>query len=201
MIAGVCLIICAFAVVWNNMEESRQAANASHAILSSIRLPAVQEAVLSPSARPEPAYHLNPEMEMPSKIIDGHAYIGVLEIPKLNLSLPVMSEWSYPALKIAPCRYKGSAYTGDLIICAHNYEQHLGRLNELTHGDTIRFTDMDGNLFVYEAVHFEQLRKNQTVEMLSGEWDLTLFTCATGGQKRVTVRCVLVEEQPIVGGF
>jgi sortase A len=27
--------------------------------------------------------------------------------------------------------------------------------------------------------------------MESGDWDLTLFTCTTGGQSRITVRCVL----------
>ena len=59
-----------------------------------------------------PEYLRNPEMEMPVEEIEGNGYIGLLEIPALGLSLPVMSEWSYPNLKLAPCRYSGSAYTG-----------------------------------------------------------------------------------------
>lgn len=198
MVVGACLLICAFVMIANNTLESRQAAQASQVMLSSIRLAARPEP--EPSAPLptviEPAYRLNPGMEMPTEIIDGQACIGILEIPKLDLTLPVINDWSYPALKKAPCRYKGSAYSGDLIICAHNYDQHFGHLKELTYGDAIRLTDMDGNVFIYEVVQFDQLRKNQTAEMLQGEWDLTLFTCVTGGQKRVTVRCILVDEQP-----
>ena len=36
--------------------------------------------------------------------IDGNLYIGYISIPALNKELPVMSTWSYPKLKIAPCR-------------------------------------------------------------------------------------------------
>ncbi len=31
-------------------------------------------------------------------------------------------------------------------------------------------------------------------EMITGDWDLTLFTCTLGGQTRVTVRCQLIEK-------
>ena len=121
--------------------------------------------------------------------IDGEVYIGTLDIPALELSLPVMSEWSYPKLKLAPCRYKGSAYRNDLIICAHNYNSHFGRLKELEPGDEIVFTDADGNAFFYSVVTTETLAPTAIDEMESSGWDLTLFTCTIGGAKRVTVRC------------
>ena len=54
-----------------------------------------------------PDYLLNPDMEMPTENINGIDYIGILRIPALELELPVISEWSYPRLKIAPCRYTG----------------------------------------------------------------------------------------------
>ena len=41
--------------------------------------------------------------------VDGNSYMGVLEIPDLDLTLPVMADWSYPKLRVAPCRYMGSA--------------------------------------------------------------------------------------------
>ena len=40
--------------------------------------------------------------EMTVTAIDGWDYIGYLSIPSIGLALPVMSEWSYPGLKIAP---------------------------------------------------------------------------------------------------
>ena len=115
----------------------------------------------------------------------------MVEIPSLELSLPVMSDWSYPQLKKAPCRYVGSVYSHDVVICGHNYDRHFGRLKELVPGDEVRFTDMDGNVFRYSVCAVEQLAKTAVEEMQTGDWDLTLFTCTKGGVMRVTVRCAL----------
>ena len=142
-------------------------------------------------AASQPAFVRYPDMEMPMKEIDGETYIGVVEIPSLELSLPVMSDWSYPQLKKAPCRYVGSVYSHDVVICGHNYDRHFGRLKELVPGDEVRFTDMDGNVFRYSVCAVEQLAKTAVEEMQTGDWDLTLFTCTKGGVMRVTVRCAL----------
>lgn len=140
-----------------------------------------------------PDYLLNPDMEMPTENINGIDYIGILRIPALELELPVTSEWSYPRLKIAPCRYTGSAYQDDLIIAAHNYNSHFGNLKNLREGDTATLTDMDGNVFTYEMAELEILQPTDIEGMDSGEWDLTLFTCTIGGSSRVTARFERVE--------
>jgi sortase A len=131
----------------------------------------------------------DPDTDMPQEQIDDQDYIGRLEIPTLDLELPIISEWSYKSLKIAPCRYSGSAYDGNFVILAHNYSSHFGRLMELSIGDEITFTDMDGNIFTYEVTEKEILQPEDVEEMESGDWDLTLFTCTVGGKSRVTVRC------------
>lgn len=136
-----------------------------------------------------PDYALNPGMDMPSVKVDGDRYIGVLVIPGLKLELPVMKEWGYPNLKIAPCRYEGSAYQGDLIICAHNYDRHFGRIKNLSQGDEILLFDVDGNRFAYQVSEMEILKPYDINGMKTGSWDLTLFTCTIGGATRVTVRC------------
>ena len=59
------------------------------------------------------------------KSLGDVACIGILEIPALDLNL-VISSWSYSSLRLAPCRYSGSAYKGDLVIAAHNYQSHFG---------------------------------------------------------------------------
>lgn len=141
--------------------------------------------------RKTPAYLLDPNIDMPTIELDGNEYIGTLEIPSLELSLPVMSEWSYQGLKFSPCRYAGSAYLNDLIIAAHNYPAHFGLLWELKEGDAVIFTDIDGNQFSYAVSEMDQLPSIALKEMESGTWDLTLFTCTVGGKARVTVRCIL----------
>ena len=141
-----------------------------------------------------PDYVLCPNMEMPIETVDGMNFIGVLRIPALELKLPIIRECSYPNLKIAPCRYSGSAYLNNLIICAHNYRSHFGKLKNLCEGDIATFTDMDGNVFTYKMVERETLLPKSIDAMESGDWDLTLFTCTVGGQSRVTIRFELVEK-------
>ena len=140
-----------------------------------------------------PDYQLNPEMEMPVRTVDGREYIGVLRIPALNLELPVQRAWSYPNLRVSPCRYQGSAYDGTLIVAGHNYPSHFGNLKQLHQGDAVSFEDADGNRFDYEVAEIEILSPEAVEEMAEGDWDLTLFTCTLGGGSRVTVRCVLTE--------
>lgn len=126
---------------------------------------------------------------MPTTEVDGEAYIGVLEIPALELSLPIISQWSDSRLRIAPCRYKGSAYLDDLIIAGHDYRSHFGRLKDLQIGDMVYFTDAEGNRFSYTVSEQDELAGAAVEEMEAGDWDLTLFTCTVGGKARVTVRC------------
>ena len=136
-----------------------------------------------------PDHVLNPEMAMPEETIDGRNYIGVLDIPALELSLPIISEWSYDALQTAPCRYSGSAYLDNLVIAGHNYRSHFASLPQLQPGDSVTFTDMDGNVFSYAVSSLETLSSYAISDMTSGDWDLTLFTCTVGGQSRLAIRC------------
>lgn len=139
-----------------------------------------------------PDFILYPEMEMPIETINGQEYIGVLEFTSKNLTLPVISRWDDSKLKIAPCRYKGSVYTNDLILVAHNYSSHFGCLKNLLIGDVIVFTDASGNEFRFEVADFEIIMPYDIEGMESGDWDLTLFTCTLGGSKRLAVRCNLM---------
>ena len=125
--------------------------------------------------------------------VEGEDYIGVLDIPSLGLSLPVMDNWSYPKLKKAPCRYSGSFLTDDMIIAGHNYKRHFGQLSRLRQGDKITFTDVDGFVYTCQIADIETLAGTDVNDMKSGNWDLTLFTCTYGGKSRVTVRCLREE--------
>ena len=129
-------------------------------------------------------------LEMPAIEIDGNRYIAVLQIPRLGLELPVMQEWSYPNLRIAPCRYLGSVYTKDLIVAAHNYSSHFGQIKNLVPGNEVYLWDVEGVCHQYEVVGLEELGGTAVEEMEAGDWDLTLFTCTYGGRTRVTVRCI-----------
>lgn len=184
--AGLLLIAAAlFLSVYNEWE--------SHEARDSARQVIAQLCDELPTEAGEPTTLPDVRREMPVKTIDGRDYIGVLSIPSLELELPVISQWDYPALKVAPCRYSGSLYQDNLIICAHNYASHFGKLKELQPGDIVLFTDMDEHVVTFQMVERETLNPMDAEGMEAGDWDLTLFTCTIDGQTRVTIRLERVE--------
>lgn len=135
--------------------------------------------------------------EMATVEVGGYDCIGILSVPVLDLELPVLTEWSYAKLKKAPCHYYGAYYETNFVIAAHNYKSHFGRLSELQAGDLVFFTDVYGVAHGYEIVLLETLPKEATEEMITGGFDLSLYTCTTGGGSRVTVRCNAVTDGKI----
>ena len=131
--------------------------------------------------------------ELDTVEIDGTSFIGYLSIPGLDLELPVIRQWSYPVLKISPARYTEPNQTHGLIIAGHNYSRHFGKLNTLSVGDPILFTDIHGTTYHFKVSLIQVLAPDDVEGMLSGDWDLTMFTCTYGGANRVTVRCIYDE--------
>lgn len=195
------LLLTAALFLWAyNGQESRRAGDSAQQVITELTQSLTQET--EAGAEPEgaeapavkmPEYLLDDQREMPEKTIGGRDYIGVLSIPSLDLELPVLSRWSYPNLKVAPCRYSGSLYQNNLIICAHNYASHFGKLKTLQPGDTLLFTDMEDQVVTFQMVERETLEPDDEEAMTTGNWHLTLFTCTPGGQTRVTVRFERVE--------
>ncbi len=180
MCAGTALLVAALSLLLYNLAEDKAAGKAADEIL-----PAVMEEI----GEPAPGNHGGSGKDMTVVEIGGYGYIGCLSIPALELKLPVMSEWDYTRLKIAPCRYSGSTKTDDLVICGHNYTRHFGTLKSLQPGDQVFFTDMDGETIAYEVKEVKTLQPTQVDEMTESGYDLTLYTCTYGGRARVTVRC------------
>ena len=75
----------------------------------------------------DPDIWIDPDMDMPEVELDGLSCIGTIEIPSLDIKLPVTSTFNYSLMKQAPCRYSGSVYKGNMVIAAHNSWFHFGR--------------------------------------------------------------------------
>lgn len=145
-----------------------------------------------------PDYMKNPNIEMPQITIDGNEYIGYVIIPNLGLKLPVLKSWSYSKLRVAPAKYDGSVYLNNMIILAHNYKAHFGKIYMLKIGDLVQFEDMNKNIFDFKVDKKEEINQFQVEEMDSGNWDLTLFTCNVSGEARTTIRCKKIDKQTSV---
>jgi sortase A len=145
------------------------------------------DAAESPAESTEPPVVEIPQMKTVD--IDGYTYIGVVSVPALGIELPVMSEWSYPLLKRSACRFAGSYLDDTLVIAGHSTRKHFRPLRQAQVGDSVVFTDVLGNAIPYQVVAIESLGPKDGEKLVSGDWDLTLFTCSPGGERRVTVRC------------
>lgn len=188
MILGLLFLMAAFLLMTYNIYDGKRAENASGKVLEKLE---------NKIAENEPQWQeetIIAAREMPAIEIDGYRYIGILEITTLELSLPVMEEWDEQRLKIAPCRYKGSIYEDNLIIAGHNYARHFSPIKNLPVGTEVTFTDVEKNVFRYQISEIELLNEAKVEEMVTGDWNLTLFTCTYGGEDRYAVRCVAIEE-------
>ncbi len=192
ILSGVLLLLGAAGfAVYNNADSDRAGKSAA-----SIAAVIAEGLPTKPAAEATPQNgnldRFVPEME--TKEIDGALYIGILEIPALELTLPVRESWSYDALKLSPCRYSGSYYTNDLVICAHNYASHFNGLRTIAMGEDVYFTAVGGRTYHYVITNRETLNPDEAERMSTPDgWDLTLFTCYIGGATRCTIRCSLAE--------
>lgn len=197
MVLGAVLLCCTVLLFLRNQIEAAKAEQSVDALLPRLleKIPEEPRQV-SPAQLGIPVEFRDPvSFEMTEVVIDGYAYIGYLSIPSLELELPILADWDYTRLRIAPCRYTGSVNGEDLVLMAHNYVKHFGYLSKLSLGDNVLFTDMDGVTTVYEVVGQDILDPSAVEEMTSGDFDLTLFTCSYGGQSRVTVYCDRVKSR------
>lgn len=188
---GLLLWAAALFLFGYNVLDEKRAVNTIQMTLDD--MPVSEYRDFSDSETDIPNYLKYPEIEMPVSEVNGQLYIGILTIPAIDLDLPIMSSWDEQKLKIAPCRYAGSAYLNTLVIAAHNYKSHFGKLRELDIGSPIYFTDIDGNIFNYQVIEINVLPSTAVDEMISTDYDLTLFTCTASGQKRLTIRCIQVD--------
>ena len=195
---GLLLMAAAFGLVLHNRMEANEAGRKAEIVLAELSdvMRERQESVI-------PAEDLSAIAEadkavpvMPTETIDGNRYIGVLEIPALGISLPVGENWSDELLQLSPCRYSGSYYTDDLVICGHNYESHFSPIKYIEPEELVYFVTVEGTRYAYSVVQRETVWPLEIDKMLGKEdvpWDLTLFTCNNGGESRCTVRCMRVD--------
>lgn len=200
IILGTALLLGALSLFLHNRQEAEAARQASGAHLEQL-VQVLSESNANPDgentnmdwllqqALPPREFLTEEDLKMTETVIDGQAYIGYLSIPTLKLELPILSNWDYAKLNIAPCRYYGTVRGENLVLMAHNYASHFGTIAQLREGDMVAFVDMDGLVTHYQVVLQDVLPPEAVAEMTAGVYDLTLFTCTYGGKSRITVYC------------
>ena len=138
---------------------------------------------------PSPVYH---------KTSKGTVYytIGQINIPKVSINYPIISETSEKLMKIGITKYWGCNpnEVGNMCVVGHNYRndgKFFSKLHYVTNGDIIYVTDLYGDTLtyvVYNTMVVDPYDTNCTSQLTDGRKDITLITCYNKGTQRYVVK-------------
>lgn len=165
IIVGVCLLVAAMVllIVWQwNIRTAEQNSKEYVSVIREL-IPEPQGAV--PEERRDNT--------MATLSIDGTDFVGLLEIPKYDSVLPVCDDWGKPAKY--PCRFNGSVYDRTMQIGGTSQKGQYDFYRDISVGDNVFFTDMEGNRFSYTVtdICYENNADQSTLQRK--ESSLTLF--------------------------
>lgn len=123
--------------------------------------------------------------------------IGSIEIPKINIKYPILSQINDELLKISPCKFYGPSPNkiGNLCIAAHNYDNNtfFSNLHKLEIGDIINIYDSKNLLVTYYVYNKFETSKSDTSctnQNTNGRKEITLVTCNNINNTRLIVKAI-----------
>ena len=128
------------------------------------------------------------------KLSDSISIIGLIEIPKISISYPILKESNSELLKISVCRFSGPMPNkiGNLCIAGHNYKSNsmFSKLHKLNIGDSIFITDLNNVKLEYVVYDkFKVKQNNLECTKSSNNVEITLITCNDNNNKeRVVIK-------------
>lgn len=127
--------------------------------------------------------------------LDGYEVEGIIEIPKIEIKYPIVSETSDEAMKIAITKFWGGNINdiGNYTMAGHNYKNGtmFGKTKYLEIGDTIKMTDLNLSTLEYEVFKIYTIDPNDVTCIESVETntrEITLITCTNGHQNRLVIK-------------
>jgi len=130
------------------------------------------------------------------KTYKGYNVLGTIEIPKTNVSYPILEKPTRKALEIAVASlYPKNAVmnsVGNVVIIGHNYRngKFFSNNKKLSNGDKIYITDLGGNKITYIIYKTFQTDENDTSfynRDTNGAREITLSTCTDDSSARTII--------------
>lgn len=165
MILGAGLLVAAFITLafwrWNISHSAKQAENYVNTL--QMLIPEPQDAALEERS----------DNTMSVLSIGGTDFVGIMEMPRYELVLPVCANWG-ETVKY-PCHFSGSIYDGTMQIGATTQKGQYDFYREISIGDVIIYTDMEGNRYSFEVAAMRYEKHADQAALLREEAALTLF--------------------------
>lgn len=140
----------------------------------------------------EQTLETNNKVEMEYK---GYQVVGIIEIPKINIKYPILSETNEDSIQYSITKFAGEDINsiGNFVVAGHNYldGSMFGKVKQLEIGDKIKLTDLYNNTISYEIFDIYSVNPNDTSVIKSVKEDsreVTLITCTKGHIERLITR-------------
>ena len=128
-----------------------------------------------------------------------YSVVGIVNIPKINSTYPIIAETTDALLKVSVCKFWGSNpnEVGNLCIIGHNYKnsKFFSKVPRMTVGDIVEITDLSGKTVQYAAYDIYTVDPSDTrctSQLTQGKKEVTLITCTNDAKQRVIVKCTEV---------
>ena len=178
-LAGICLLVVAGILMGSWLMNIHTAKAKTAGYVQAIRafIPTPQAALLEQRSN----------NTMASLSIDGIDFVGLVEMPVFGSALPVGAAWGNASRY--PCRLSGSIYDGSMQIGATTQPGQYDFYREISAGDPVYFTDMEGNRFSYTVtdIRYQKQADQETLQQQPG--DLVLFIQNIYGFEYIVLFC------------
>ena len=165
VLVGICLLVGAVAILalwrWNISSSEKQAQYYVNTLQALI--PKQQNAV--------PEERRDNTMSVLS--VDEIDFVGIVELPRYESALPVCTDWGKTPQY--PCRFSGSIYDGTMQIGATTQKGQYDFYRELSVGDTVHYTDVEGNRYTFTITSLCYEKHVDQAALQQKESALTLF--------------------------
>ena len=125
----------------------------------------------------------------------GYKIVGIIEIPKINIKYPILSQTTEKSLLISVTKFWGPDINtvGNITIAGHNNFSGtmFGKIKKLEEGDIIKLTDLNNETMEYKVFQKYKINPNDVtcVESVEDETkEVTLITCTNGHKERQVVK-------------
>ena len=182
VILGLVLVLCSLCLVLFFQIRTRLGAQTCQQTAETL------SAMIPERSAGVPGSYLQPRM--PVLQIDSADYVALLEIPSLDITLPVADQWDSNRLSYSPARFFGSAYDGTLVIGGTDGPGQFRFCDKIDQGVTLTVTDMTGGQFTYTVARVDRSKEAETQWLTQSDWDLTLFCRDQQTLDYLAVRCI-----------
>ena len=163
--AGVCLLLAAIIVLilWQWAIYTAEQKTAEYVNIIRELIPDPQGAV--PDERSNNA--------MPILSVEETDFVGIIEMPRYGSVLPVCATWG--SLSQYPCCFSGNIHNRTMQIGGTSQMGQYDFYREISVGDAVFFTDMEGNRYTYAVTDLHYAKNANQTTLRRKNAALTLF--------------------------